>query len=348
MQKFSNPISYCSTAIGRSLLGWYCTMENYICFLSAYKAVLPAEWRKANIRIRQQLAHEDYPQLAPSDRKPRLLDDLWPQYSAILLELADVVATLPELKKLDGQKRVKTAALVEAKMRQFTKDFKGFVKSPHVVEITQSISPHDILSLSKHTTCCPSPPFTPIICHFPPAATFLLSLHISECYIRSAVYPALRHYIREPIMEFEGDDASHYSVEICRTYAGMEYSFEDTNDVCFPCFPGMSLAAMTCPPNLRMWIWCKLSHFEEIGQICFNPVKHHLAALWNMPEIVTDGFSPLHGNLSHKELRIFTDEDAEISSGMENVNLTEASKVGLVDDDLEAVTQVRGFFGLKD
>ena len=71
----SDPVRLCSTIVGRFLLGWYCSCEDYCCLRSAYGMLLPSEWRQENIRIRQKLAITEYPRLSPKDRKPRLLED---------------------------------------------------------------------------------------------------------------------------------------------------------------------------------------------------------------------------------------------------------------------------------
>lgn len=351
MQKFSDPIAHCSTAVGRHLLEWFCNIEDHCCFLSACKAVLPLEWRLGNAQVRTKLARQEYPRLSPSERNGRLLDDLWAQLNTVIPHLIDVVAGLASLKELKGRERAELAARTESKMRQFAIEHEAFRKSPHVVEITQPIpSPHIQSQQSKHSGCCvQAPHFTPRVFRFPPASTLWLAFQVTECYVRSVVLPALYDHIglQNPIREFEDQDASYYSVEICRTIAGIEYSFEDQPEALFPCFAPMRVAAVTCPPSLRMWVWCKLTHFEKQGQNLFDSFKQKLATIWNMPEIVMEGFSPFGADPSKQEMHQFDDEEVDIAPELENIHLAEGSDEGLDDEGLEPVTQMRGLFGLK-
>ena len=106
----------------------------------------------------------------------------------------------------------------------------------------------------------------------------------------------------------------------------------------------MVVAAQAIPPDLRRWVWCKLAHFESLGQLCFEPIKKNLAAIWDMPEILTKGFSPLLGNTPQHEEGLFNWEDAEIATNMDKVTLH--GGVGSGEDNLESLTQWRGIIGL--
>ena len=102
------------------------------------------------------------------------------------------------------------------------------------------------------------------------------------------------------------------------------------------------MAALTCPPDLRIWIWCKLAHFEKLGQYCFDLVKENLAVLWDMPEILRDGFSPVSGDSPQRETRISSD-DTNDTVGLKVVPLPDDG-----DDNLESLRQLRGLFGLLE
>ncbi len=108
------------------------------------------------------------------------------------------------------------------------------------------------------------------------------------------------------------------------------------------------IAALTCPPSLRMWLWCKLAHFERLGQFSFEPLKQNLAVLWNTPEILTHGFSPLSCN-PQDETPISCGDDVDITAIMGNVNLNDASGDGNggTERDLEPLIQLRGILGLS-
>src|SRR5271154_3633240 len=345
MQKFSDPMQHCSTPVDRSILEWFCNVEDYCCFLGAYKALLPVEYRGENVRIRQLLAHKEYPHLAPSERKPRLLDDLWPQWWAMVSRLSDVLATMPLLKTMNRPERSATASHLRTELYQFNREFTGFLTSPYVVELLQP-GPYSEALETKHQNCCPSLSFAPKVFQFPPAGLFHIVVQSIQCYIRSTLYPSLRAELdfQQSIPELEAKSASHFSVEICRTFAGVEYSFPDRSaDVIFACFSSLVMAALTCPPELRIWIWCKLAHFERLGKFCFEPTKKNLAMLWDMPEILRDGFSPLAGGSPQHESQLFLRDEMGDDDGLRGVALTDES-----DDSLESLRQLRGLFGLME
>ena len=341
-------MQYSSTALGRSLLGWYCIIEDYCCLLSAYKPLLPEEWREQNVRIRKILAREDYPRLSTNERKPRLLDDLWAQLLALVSPLIYVVAEIPLLNNLEGAERSKTAIQLGAKLRQFEIDFMAFIKSRHALEVLEQSS--YTISQSHHSACCPPLPYAPLVLQYPPAAIFQVVIYSIINYINALVYPPLYARIdsNQEAMGFEGEDFTFYCIEICRTFAGIEDSYHNNPDALFPCFSPMSLtAALTCPPNLRMWMWCKLAHFETLGQFSFEPLKQNLAVLWDAPEILTHGFSPLRWNPQDKS-RISCSDDVDITAIIGNINLNDESEDGNgeTDRDLEPLIHLRGILGL--
>ena len=291
MQTFSYPEQHCGTAIGRSLLGWYCSIEDFCCFTAAYKAPLPIAWRRANVRIRQELANQEYPCLSSAERMPRLLDDLWPQLWALDPILGDIQAGMLLLRTSTGQSRLDVASRLEAELNQLIKDLMGFLNSPHVLEVLRPASTVPVPSM--HSTCCPTPSFHPYVPQFLPAGNLRIILHGILAYLKGVLYPfVLTSLDLVPNDEIiEDHNPSFHSLELCRTFAGVESAVESNPDVLFPCFHALVSAAITCPSSLRMWVWCKLVHFVSQGQFHFEPVKRNLAELWNMPEILTEGFS---------------------------------------------------------
>src|SRR5208282_2119182 len=147
-----------------------------------------------------------------------------------------------------------------------------------------------------------------------------LIIQCLQTWIRFCLYPSLRAELEfeQEVMSLEDQDVTFYSLELCRTFAGIEHQFDHNTAVMFPCFVPMVLAAVSCPPNVRPWILSKLRHFEEQGQICNNSIKKNLSVLWNIPEIVTEGLGvSLSGNSS--ETRV-VGEVVEILEGMGKVN----------------------------
>src|ERR1700726_2842518 len=148
MKKVSNPVQLCSTTIGRSLLEWFSSVEDYCCFLAAYKTLLPITWREENVRKRTEIAQRDYPLLSREERKPRILDDVWQQYLALVPRLADVLVGVVSLKEMEGEERSMKAARLEAQLRAFDKDVRDLLKRPHVLEVLQ-IAPFPVSFRNK-------------------------------------------------------------------------------------------------------------------------------------------------------------------------------------------------------
>src|SRR5437762_7743697 len=113
MQTFTDPTRHCSTVMGRSLLEWYYSMEAHCCFSAGSKPLLPVAWRDTSVRIRQALAHEEYPLLSSEERTSRLLGDLWAQLKALNPKHHDIQEAILLLKTLEGQARLSLATRLE-------------------------------------------------------------------------------------------------------------------------------------------------------------------------------------------------------------------------------------------
>ena len=346
MLKFSDPPRHCSSAIGRFLLEWYCSCEGYCCFVATCRKVLPHEWRQENVRVRQNLAIEEYPFLSQKDRKPRLLDDLWPQLWGLTSLLNDILATIPKLKVMKGRRRTELAANLESEFQRFYRDFVSFITSSPVIEVLQPLQSLDITA-SKHTICCPPPPFLPHYFEYPPAGILHLVIQRLKTWMRFTLYPSLRSELDFDLKVFdlEDQDVGFHSFELCRTFAGIEHQFDDNPAVLFPCFAPMTMAAVSCPPNIRPWMLSKLRHFEEQSQISIDALKKNLGVLWNMPEFATEGFGIyLFENPCNASV---VSEDLEIIDGLGNLDLS-LEEGNAEEDGLEWLMQLRGMFPLKD
>jgi hypothetical protein len=343
LQKVTDPVQLCSTSIGRSLLEWVAAVEDYCCFLAAYKLLLPRPWREENVRKRLEIAQRDYPLLSKEERKPRILDDVWQQYLALIPRLVDVLAGIIPLKSMEGTERANEAARLETELRAFDKDVRDLFKLPHVLEVLQ-IAPLPNPLRNKHVSCCPPLPFIPHILHFPPAGFFRQIFLGVQAYTRAVLLPSLRS--ENPGME--GEDVSYFSLEMCRTYAGLEYSLGDNPDALLPCFSSLVLATATCPLNARKWLWYKLSHLETLGHLTFDPIKRNLASLWDMPDLAVSGYRSSRGSPDLRMLRSLSADDITIC--MDKMKIEEVPILVGQDEDetLSPLTQARGMYEIRE
>ena len=190
------------------------------------------------------------------------------------------------------RRRTEMAVYLQSEFQQFYRDFAEFINSSPVMEVLQPL-PSLSMTASKHVDCCPPPPFIPHFFQYPPAGIFHLLIQCLKTWMRFSLYPSLRAELEFELEVADLQDATFYSFELCRTFAGIEHQFDHNNAVIFPCFVPMVMAALSCSPNIRPWMLAKLRHFEEQGQICHDSVKKSLAVLWNMPEIATEGFGAI-------------------------------------------------------
>jgi hypothetical protein len=337
MQQTTDAVNFCSTVTGRCLFEWYVQTEDYCCFLGAYKLLIPREWRYEDVRIRKILAG-DYSQFPREERKARILDDIWPQFWALVPQLADVLCAIPSFKKLDGPKRIETATRLETEVRQFEENVNTFLSLPHVVEALEPAT-HSTPFSSRHSECCPPPPFVPHFSQYPPSGMFRQCVFALKCYIRALLLPSIWGSKQPKEVDQE---ASLFSLEACRSFAGSEETLGPDPDALIPLFASLCLATTTCPPDLHQWLWYKLNHLEKLGHLNFDPVKRNLAKLWNMPEMVSESSPPpwrtKDEDLERKVQEVVLkdddsdDSDDEISS----------------DDGNEQITRGRGIWGLKD
>ena len=348
MQLVTNPTQFCSTAVGRSLLAWYMQFEDYCCFLAAYKLLLPHIWRTENVRIRQELAEADYPRLSGTERISRILDDAWAYFLALVPNVSDVVYGVPQLTKLGGQERLNAARQLDNQLRNFEHDIQDFLNSTHVLE---ALAPVPTISLHshglRHTECCPRFPLSPYAMQYSPSGKFRITIFGFKCYIWAVLYPPIREAIGNAAREITFEAADICSIEVCKTFAWLEDSLGDNPDNFLPVFSSLVLSTTTCPPELRVWLWCKLVHFETLGHLSFDPIKRNLASLWNMPEIITERHPPSTDSAPPQILSEPYCEDIEAT--MKDIKLNEEeTSSGLDDSELEPLTRGRGLYGLSE
>lgn len=217
-----------------------------------------------------------------------------------------MLAGIPTLKK---DRTPLAVARLELGLDIFQDELERFTQSPEVAEILQ-LSPSFVVS-STHAECCPPLPFIPYVLQFPPAGYLRLYLFALRNYLHIFVEPSLRD---KPI---EADES--YAYEVCRTFAGIELSFD--KDALLPCFSTMCLAGLSCPSNVRMWLWYKLAHFEELGQFTIEPIKKVLSVLWDMPTLVAEGFNPWKKDPPVHNIRRLNADDIDIVTKLVHIEL---------------------------
>jgi len=291
LQKATNAPQLCSTVIGRSLLEWYMEAEDFYCSLASCKLLLPKTWREENVRIRQKLADQDYPQLSAENRKARILDDIWPQFLANIPALNEISLQIHSLQTLNNDERAQSAARLEKDLRQWFTEIEQFLALKHVMEALQPVDSPSVPYQYKHASCCPRPPFTPYHMQFPPAGLFRIVVYVTQWFVQSVLYPALRAQVNSSQTTPFGKEPSYYSQEIFKFFAGLEEDLGDDPDAMIHIFPLLLTTTANCAPDIREWLWYKLRHFEQLGLLTFKATKRHYAKLCNMPDIVTKGFS---------------------------------------------------------
>lgn len=347
MLSLTDPVQFCSTVIGRSLLGWYMQFEDYCCFLGAFKFLLPDAWREEDVRIRQILAEVEYPRLSPEARIPRLLDDIWAQFLALIPKVSNVLCKIPVLKTMESHERIIKALQLNVQLQEFVNEAQAFLNLPLVIEALQPASSTPPYGW-RHVNCCPPLPFVPHAMKYPRAGMFRIMIYAFKCYIHAIIYPAIQVVLGSQAKLTGMEPAELCSIESCKTFAGLEDSYLGENpDNFLPLFASIGLAAAPCPPDLRIWLWSKFVHFEKLGHLTFDPMRSRLANLWDMPEIMTEQSLP-EKESSPDFLRTLSCDDIEAT--MKEINLEDEAHLGesevMDDGSLEPITRARGLYGL--
>src|SRR5947207_12569758 len=124
------------------------------------------------------------------------------------------------------------------------------MNSSHVEEVLRHAP--TVPLISTHPTSC-LPPLAPYICQYPPAGYLRTVLYGILTYMQCVLHPSILSEIDESpiIMGVEEQHLNVNSIEICNTFAGIEYAFDSSLVALFPCWPAMVMAVMTCTPDFR-------------------------------------------------------------------------------------------------
>lgn len=263
-------------------------------------------------------------QLSEDERQAELLDDQWAKLFTVIPDLVDILASIPQLVSIEGSQYSETVSQLQLQLESFRKEFLRFTQSPPVLEVLR-VAKHPTQENSYHSTCCPPLPFTPHHFQYPPAAHLQLVFLCTQIYMQTVLYPVLRPKV-EPDprnKDMEDENAEHSAYELCRTFAGLEYVFGEDQDEFLPCFSPLVTAGFSCPPNIRIWLWCKMAHFEKLSSSALDPIKKTLAVFWDMPNLVEEGFSAWKSNPPDRKQRDLSADDVELATRLSKVNLDE-------------------------
>lgn len=290
MKHFSCPVDLSSTSRGRSLLEWFCGAEGFCCYMAAYKPLLPLEWRSANVTIRRQMAMLESQIVSPTERKSRLLADLWAEYWVFVHQLIEILSRIPKDRNQRGYQTTRDELL--RTLKTFNSGFLDFFETPEVKEVLEIMEIQDDAYnsyLSSHGKCCPDVRPIPLLHRFPLAGFFRLLSVVLRVFVKSIVYPSLH-----ADDDFDDVETGIYAVECCRTYAGIEYQMDAVART-FPCFSPILLAALAVPNcgHLRGWLMSKFTHFGEEGQLYAHKTQEKLCKVWDMPQDGSQYFSIL-------------------------------------------------------
>lgn len=81
------------------------------------------------------------------------------------------------------------------------------------------------------------------------------------------------------------------------------------------------MAGLTCPLETRIWLWHKLAHFEELGYLSFEPVRRQLSVQWDMPQLLTGGFTGWKERVPGGTVKVLDDDDIDVMVKIEKVGL---------------------------
>jgi len=232
--------------------------------------MLPTSWRREDVRIQSSIAEMEYKYLTPGERIPRVLDDIWAQMYIYGYRMREILEETPRLKSLQATAKAQLAAELESNLRDFDNRFMQFMNSSLVQEV-----------LEPAQFNLPSAIVDPYLYKFPPVGTFKVAALCMQTYIRSSLHPLCSGMETYTPLEATAEELS---VEICRAYAGLETCISE--EILIPSHTPLIIAALSCPPELRMWMYSKLMHLDNLGQSLAKPVKQNLASLWNMPQLL--------------------------------------------------------------
>ena len=261
------------------------------------------------MRVKQEIVRIHH--VSKEARTAILLNNFVSEFWGTIPYVTDILSTIPQLKVLKGPRLLELENRIKADISYIQRRLKAVLESLYASEILK-VKETGISYYNRHSECCPPPPFAPCTIAFPPGEILRITLLAFHNYVHLILYEPLRKSgLRVESLEKGSDSVESYALEICRTFAAIEDAVEDTSDL-LPCFQSLSMAAFSCPPQLRLWLWHKLAHFEELASHYVEPFKKALAVLWRMPEILTMGFGlrkPMQGQ--NKSLSV---DDVELAT----------------------------------
>ena len=181
----------CSSVLGRNLLKWYNLIEDECCLLLSCRGALPQTWRQEDNRIRRLIAASEYSQVSKDQLGSRILDDVLQATLNIIPSMADALATIPQLNRAVGDRRVKTIAYLESKMIYILNYVETLRTSRLVMHLLQTIEV-GFPWKTRHSACCPDLPFPPFRFLYPPAGIVFICLLAIRLYVRVILYPPIK------------------------------------------------------------------------------------------------------------------------------------------------------------
>jgi hypothetical protein len=256
-----------------------------------------------------------------SDRKARLLDEQWPRLWLLIPDISKILAGIAGLHTMEGIERSETIANLLSQLELFHAEFNEFAQSAEVKELLQeAVTAPSVVS--HHSSCCPRLPFTPYYLQYPPAVHLRIVIFCLRIFMHTIFYPILRSEVPSNRSSDE-ENAGHSSLELCRTYAGIEDLFWDDKDSLLPCFSTLVTAGLYCPANLRKWLWYKLAHLETLSPYAFEPLKKRYSILWGISNLTTDGFGVWKSDPPEQGIGVVSADDIDVVSQMAGLNLNE-------------------------
>lgn len=248
----------------------------------------------------------------------RVVNNFASEFWSIIPYVADILSNIPQLKVFKGQRLSELENQIKADMSYIQHRLKELLESLYASEVLK-VTEAGIPYRNRHLECCLPLPFAPCTIAFPPGEILRIALLAFHNYVHLVLYEPLRKAgLRLESLEEEADTVESYAFEICRTFAAIEDADEGTGGLLL-CFQSLSMAAFSCPSQLRLWLWHKLTHFEELARHYVEPFKKVLSVLWGMPEVLTMGFGsgkPMQGQ--NKTLSV---DDVELAAKVVATNI---------------------------
>jgi hypothetical protein len=244
--------------------------------------------------------------MGKEERKLRLLDEIWSELFVLMREVPGILTERKRMIKSPSEEGQIHLPGLQERATRLGQSLVDFMNSPRVLEV---LEPAKVVIINpRHNHCCPSPPFPPCFLECPQAAYLRMSLLSLLHYLYFLINPFLG------LPQASEDDKAYFAYELCRTFAGIENAFADLPAAYIPTFPALTIARVSCPQNVREWLWHKLVHYEEISVYLARPLKKHLAAIWDKPELEKEAFKPWVLEPPQQQLKVLIAGEAEAAT----------------------------------